>query len=118
MAETPVIVDKTLEVYARWDARMKASLRPLVSEELIAEHARSPWGQHSDALERVLNYFRRGSERGKYAVLCTRPHAEWRVIAMSGERGKPPRFLDDRRFSSEREAVHAVFLERLKQLMA
>lgn len=115
--ENPPASDKTLQVYARWDARMKEKLRPLVTEELIAEHSRNPWGQHSDPLERVLNYFRRSPARGKYAVLCTRPHAEWRIIVMPGERGKAPTFLDDRRFSSEREAVHAVFNERVKELM-
>lgn len=110
-------IDRAQEVYARWDARMRQKLRPLVTEELIAEHARNPFGQHSDALERLLNYFRRAPQRGKYAVLCTKPHAEWRIIVIAGVRGEPPRFLDERVFYSEKEALHAVFLERIDELM-
>lgn len=118
MAQTnPAQTDRAHEVLARWDQRMRQRLIPLVTEELVAEHARNPLGQHSDALERLLNYFRRASPMGKLAVLCTKPFAEWRIVVLAGMRGQPPRFYDDRVFYSEREAIHAVFLERIDELM-
>lgn len=118
MAETnPAPSDRAQEVLARWDQRMRQRLIPLVTEELIAEHARNPLGQHSDALERLLNYFRRAAPAGKLAVFCTRPFEEWRIVMLAGVRGQPPRYYDDRVFHSEREAVHAVFLERIDELM-
>jgi branched-chain amino acid transport system permease protein len=113
----PAQNDRAQEVLARWDARIRQRLIPLVTEELIAEHARNPLGQHSDALERLLNYFRRAAPAGKLAVMCTRPFREWRIVEIAGVRGQPPRFHDDRVFHSEREAIHAVFLERLDGLM-
>ncbi len=113
----PASADRTLEVTARWDQRMRQRLIPLVTEELIAEHARNPLGQHSDALERLLNYFRRAAPLGKLAVLRTKPFAEWRIVVIAGVRGQPPRFYDDRVFHTEREAMHAVFLARIDELM-
>ncbi len=113
----PAQTDRAQEVVARWDQRMRQKLRPLVTEELVAEHARNPFGQHSDPLERLLNYFRRASPAGKLAVLCTNPHAEWRIVVLAGVRGQPPRFYDERVFHSERQAIHAVFLERIDELM-
>jgi hypothetical protein len=108
--------DKTLEVLTQWNKRMRESLGPLVTDELIAEHARNPHGQHSDALERVLNYLRRAPQQGKYAVLCVNPYREYRIVVLAGARGQGARFLDDRKFPTEKEALHAVFLERLKEL--
>ena len=59
--------------FARWDKRMRESLRPLLSKKIIAEHKRAPVGIHSDALDRVLNYFRRPNALDHYVIVCTRP---------------------------------------------
>jgi len=115
--EVPAESDRSLLVYARWDARMRESLRALINDGLIAEHRRQPLGQHSDALERVLNYFRRAPLTRKYVIVCTRPYAEWKIGELSGVRGDPPRIIDDRSFTSEAEAQHAVFLRRVDDLM-
>ena len=109
--------DRSLLVYARWNARTKESLRSLITDGLIAEHRGQPRGQHSDALARVLNYFRRAPLTRKYVVLCTTPYAEWKIAELSGVRGDPPRVIDDRSFASEAEALHAVFLQRIDDLM-
>ena len=113
----PAESDRSLLVYLRWDARIRESLRPLITDELIAEHRGQPRGQHSDTLARVLNYFRRAPLTRKYVVLCARPHAEWQIAELSGVRGDPPRVIDDRSFASEAEALHAVFLRRVNDLM-
>jgi len=109
--------DRAPLVYVRWDARIKQSLRALITDQLIAEHRRNPRGHHSDALGRVLNYFRRASLTRKYVVLCTKPHVEWKIAELSGVRGDPPRVIDDQAFGSEAEALHAVFVHRVIDLM-
>ena len=109
--------DRDLLVYQRFDEQVRSALRPLITEELIAEHAAKPLGQHSDALERVLNYLRRAPQTGKYVLICTKPHVEWRVGVLAGVRGQPVRVLDDAVFSSEAEAYHAVFLRRIRGLL-
>lgn len=108
--------DRSLEVLAHWDKRLREHVRHLITDELIAEHARDPLGQHSDALERVLNYLRRAPQQGKYGVLSVVPFREYRIVVLSGARGASSRFLDDRVFATEKEALHAVFLERIKEL--
>ena len=54
----PVDSQEALEavVGETFHARVKATLRPLITPELIAEHRRTPLGQHSEPLQRVLNY--------------------------------------------------------------
>jgi branched-chain amino acid transport system permease protein len=112
------IADRSEVVISRWNARMRRALRPLITSELIAEHERDPLGQHGDALKRVLNYFRRSAPiEGKYVVVCTVPFRQWRIARLSGVRGRGPAFVDDRTFGSEREAMHAVFLKRVEDLM-
>jgi len=108
--------DRSTLVYERWDARMKTALRSTISQDLIDEHRRTPRGPHSDSLARLLNYFRRAPLTRKFVVLCTVAHAEWKIAELSGVRGDPPRIIDDRRFSSEAEAIHAVFLARIANL--
>ncbi len=110
--------DREVLVYARWQARMASATKQLVTDELIEEHRRKPLGQHSDALERVLNYFRRAPQADKYIGVCTRPWAEWRIGVLSGVRGVPPTILEDERFSSEEALQHGIFLRRIRDLTA
>jgi branched-chain amino acid transport system permease protein len=100
------------------DAGLRRRLKALITDELIAEHAARPLGQHSDALERVLNYLRRAAVAGKYVVVCTVPWREWRIGVLSGVRGMPPTLLEDPTFGSEAEALHGVFLQRIRDLTA
>src|SRR5215467_2854762 len=100
-----LILDRNVPVLERWDTRIRQALRPLVTEELIAEHERDPLGYHSDALNRVLNYFRRTTSKdGKYLVVCTEPFRRWHIARLSGVRGRAPVYVDERNFESEREA--------------
>jgi branched-chain amino acid transport system permease protein len=109
--------DRSLVVYARWDARTRKALRATIDDDLLAEHQAKPLGQHSDRLERVLNYFRRAPQAKKYVVMCTLTWTEWRIGVLSGVRGVPPTLLDDERFDSELAAQHGVFLRRVRDLM-
>src|SRR3954463_10471092 len=110
--------DRQLLVFEDWDRKVRERIRALVTDELIEEHARKPLGQHSDALERVLAYFRRQPIAGKYVIIATEPWHEYRIGVMSGRRGELPQLLEDETFSTEEEAMHGVFLRRIRDLRA
>jgi len=109
--------DRAEIALARWDARARAAVRRLLTSDVIAEHQRDPRGHHTDTLKRVLDYFRRSSALTPYVVICTKPFWEWRVARLSGVRGQPPVFIDEQTFKSEAEAIHAVFLKRVGEVM-
>ncbi len=116
--EATGIADKQLIYYRRFDKRLRDHLKSLITPELIEEHRQKPLGQHSDALDRVLNYFRRGDMADKYAILRRADNFDsYNVVALSGVRGVPPRIVDDRIYHSIDEAYHAVFLLRVNDLM-
>lgn len=56
-----------------------------------------------------------GTFGGKYVVICTQVDKQWRIGRLSGVRGVPPTFVDDRVFDDENEIQHAIFLLRLDQ---
>ena len=110
--------DKQELYYRRFNKRLRDRLKELITPELIAEHKADPLGHHSDALARVLNYFRRGEMADKYVIHRMKPAEErFRIMAVSGERGRPPRVVDDREYTEIKEAYHAVFLLRVNDLM-
>jgi hypothetical protein len=111
-----VEIDRQLQVYEDWDRKQRRRIGALITDELIAEHARGPLGQHSDALERVLAYFRRQPQSGKYIVVATKPWEEYRIAVLSGVRGQPARLVDDETFPTEEAAMHGVFLRRVREL--
>jgi hypothetical protein len=80
-----------------------------VAQQRSYRRTSDPRGLHSDTLQRVLNYFRRSSGLSPYVVICTQPFREWRVARLTGVRGQAPVFVDEQRFSSEADAMHAVF---------
>lgn len=110
------VVDRQLQVYADWDAKQRERIKALITDELIAEHAAKPLGQHSDALERVLAYFRRQPQPGKYIIVATKPWEEYRIGVLSGVRGRPAELLDGETFPTEEDAMHGVFLRRVREL--
>ncbi|MCU0869325.1 MAG: branched-chain amino acid ABC transporter permease, partial [Burkholderiales bacterium] len=115
--EAAEIRDKQTIYYRRQDKLLRDYLKTLIDEALIAEHRAKPLGQHSEALERVLNYFRRAGVADKYAIQTITPFAAWRVVALSGRRGVPPRQVDDVVHTRLDDALHAVFLRRVNDLM-
>jgi branched-chain amino acid transport system permease protein len=118
--EATEIEDKQLIYRRLFDKRLREALKPTVTPELIAEHRAKPLGQHSDALDRLLNYFRREEMPDKYAILQIGPlkSCSYRVMALSGRAGQPPRLVDDKLYSTLNEAYHAVFLLRVNDLLA
>jgi branched-chain amino acid transport system permease protein len=109
--------DKQAIYVKRFDASLRDELKRLISDELIEEHRTTMGKRRSDSLERVLAYFRRAALADKYAVLAVKPFAEYRIVALSGRRGVPPRIVDDQVFKTPEEALHGVFLKRVRDLM-
>ena len=116
--EASEIHDKQELYYRRFNKRLRDRLKTMITPELIAEHKADPLGRHSDALSRVLNYFRRGEMADKYVIHRMAPQEErFRIMAVSGVRGHPPRVVDDREYHDIKEAYHAVFLLRVNDLL-
>ncbi|MHB8885496.1 MAG: N,N-dimethylformamidase, small subunit [Methylovirgula sp.] len=67
-------------------------------------------------LKRVLMRMRGENTKGKLVVICTKIDAEWRIARLSGVRGVPPEFVDDKVYDDEQEIQHAIFLMRLDEL--
>ena len=109
--------DRQLDYYAAFDQRMRSHLRTLVSDAVIEEHRQKPLGQHSDALDRLLNYFRRGGMAGKLGIHQADPAVPaYRIVRFSGARGQPS-VIEDKTYGSLDAAYHAVFLRRVDELL-
>jgi len=116
--EAPDIHDKAVMPKRVFERNLRERLRSWITPALIAEHQAKPLGQHSDHLERMLNYFRKAPIPDKYAVYCEEPFAKYRIVALSGLPGVPPRVVDDKTYDSLDAAYHAVFLRRVNDLRA
>ena len=107
--------DKQHHISALFRARLRTEVKALVTPELIDEHRRDPLGRHSDALERVLNFFRRPPS---YALYSRNPMREWQIIRLPVALGAPLQPVDTTVYRDERDAYHAVFVRHLDDLMA
>ena len=78
--------------------------------DLVAAFNANPRGPHSPELQRLVNTLRfEPTMKGKYAVVCTKPHEEWTLAQLPGERGVPIRMHTDRVFTSLDDAERAIF---------
>ncbi len=84
-------------------------------QDVVEEFNAKPIGHHSPALQRVLNVIRGQPVRDKYVLICTKPHQEWTLGQLTGERGRPVRMLTDHVFTSVAEAEREVFRRRWKR---
>jgi branched-chain amino acid transport system permease protein len=92
----------------------KEEILPRINEDIIGEHEDNPIGSHSDDLQRVLHHFRRQPIDGKYVVVETERSEEWAIGILSGERGEPPKMLDNR-FDSVEAVTHEIFCRRVEE---
>lgn len=110
--------DRTADWMQRFAEIRQRQLAPCVTPALIAEHAEDPRGgdtPHSHDLQDVLNYLHYMPVDGKSFVYAAVPYQTYKLGIMRA-RGNAPLLADSRTFSSEREAVHAVFMQRLGQM--
>ena len=115
--EATEIEDKDDLYFRRYDKVQRDYLKQLICPEIIEEHRQKPLGQHSEALERVLLYFRRAKMDDKYALHRLGAKGPFKIIAFSGTRGVSPRIVEDREYASEEEGYHGVFMRRVHDLM-
>lgn len=118
MMQNVAQVEDRDEVFRRiFETRQRDFLRTLVTPEVIEEHRLSPLGQHTEPLDRLLIYFNRRPLAQRYAIGTIRPFEAFRVVALSGKRGVPPREVDEKIYTSHTEAQHAVFLRNVQDLL-
>ncbi|WP_342723954.1 hypothetical protein AAFG07_33420 [Bradyrhizobium sp. B097] len=68
------------DVYRRrYDKMQREVLKRLLTPEVIDEHRRAPQGQHSEALERLLIYFRNQPQPDKYAITALQSIEGYRI---------------------------------------
>ena len=115
--EATEIDDKDMLYHRRFDKMQREFLKKLVTDEVIEEHKNKPLGQHSEALERLLLYFRRALQEDKYAIKRNEQSTAFKIIAFSGVRGISPRLVEDTEYSTLEEAYHGVFMRRVYDLM-
>ena len=115
--EATEVRDKDQLYHRRFDKRLRDHLKTLVTPEVIEEHRLKPLGQHSDSLERILNYFRGAGGENKYVLYEMKPGVEYKVIATTGVKGTPPRDVDDVVHTNKNDVLHAVFLKRIQDLV-
>jgi branched-chain amino acid transport system permease protein len=115
--EATEIDNKDQLYFRRFDKNQRDYLKRLICDEIIAEHKAKPLGQHSEALERVLLYFRRAPLDDKYAIHRLGPKGPYRIIAITGHRGISPRVVEDKEYPTVDDAYHGVFMRRVHDLM-
>lgn len=115
--EATEIDDKDDIYHRRFDKMQRDYLKGLVCDEIINEHRNKPLGQHSEALERLLLYFRRAPLVDKYAIHRDGFGGAHKIVAFSGNRGTSPRIVEDREYATIEEAYHGVFMRRVNDLM-
>lgn len=78
--------------------------------DLVAAFQENPNGPHSPELQRLVNKLRfEPSMKDKYVVVCSKPHEEWILAQLPGQRGKPIRLHKDKVFTSLKDAERAIF---------
>lgn len=82
------------------------------SREFAREFRASPLGHHSPGLQQLLVLFRGAPMDGKFVLVCTEPHARWKLGQLSGRRGEPVKVFDAVEFTSRAEAEWEVFKRR------
>ena len=104
-----------LDFFARQRQR---ELSIAITPELIQEHREDPRGgesRHSPALQDVLNHVHNQPTDGKTFVYVAVPYQKY-YLGIMRARGTAPTIMRDREFSSEQEAIHALFVHRLESL--
>ena len=110
--------DKTVAWTAEFLRRRAAELAPLITSALIEEHKNDPRGTytpHSYKLKQVLDFIHNQPTDGKSFAYAAQPYVEYRFGVMRG-RDVAPSIDDTTNYTSEHDAVHAVFIDRLKTL--
>jgi hypothetical protein len=101
-----------------WEAehyrRRCASVRHLMTEELLEEHRRNPFGyrdHHSLGLQRLQRMLKTYPANGVRYAPCLADGVHWRLMAF--RRGRDPVLLDEPVLDTLEEAAHEMLLLRI-----
>lgn len=83
--------------------------------EVADEFRNKPLGHHSPSLQHVLTTFRSAPMAGKYVLIVTKPHQEWRLGRLTGVRGEAPQPVGEDVFTDRASAEWAVFRRRWEE---
>lgn len=108
--------DQQSVIWRRFNDNWARRVRGLIDEQLVEEHRKTPRGPHSDRLARVLRYFRSQPIPGKLIVIEETPWERYRIGVLTGVPGRAATPLDGS-YPTYDEALHAIFLRRVEDLM-
>jgi hypothetical protein len=83
--------------------------------QYVDEFRAQPVGPHSPGLQRILNAMRSAPQAGKFVLVATKPHREWTLGILSGQRGAAVK-LTSHVFTDLNEAELYVFRQRWKAM--
>ena len=109
--------DKDIVYRQYYDKMQSDYLKTLICDEVMEEYKNNPRGQHSEPLSRLLHFFSSAPQKGKYALMRDEQTQTFKIIALSGKRGEPPRFVEDKEYKTIEDAYYGVFLKRIHDLM-
>lgn len=109
-------MDQEAEIFCRFMENARKHLRPLVTDDLIREHEADPLGRHSLDLEHLLVFMRQLPQKDKLVILAEEQDKQFRLFRLSGVRGLPGSIVGGELYRTEEEALHAGFLQRLRDL--
>lgn len=108
-------IEQTITIQHR--ERAVDKVRHLVTMEVIAEHKADPLKpEKSPALSKILELMRQEPVAGKLVLIAVKPGAQYQVARLSGHLGEDNDLTDRRRFSSENDGLHEIFLMRLEEM--
>jgi hypothetical protein len=108
-------INRDDRVRAHFDRMTRAYLLSVLDNELIEEHRTGDGGHPSEPLSRLLAWSLRRPLSEQYAVKAE-ADGTFRLVNFSGQRGQPPRYLGEDRYTTLQEARHGVFLRHIKDL--
>jgi predicted transcriptional regulator YdeE len=93
------------------------TVKPLINDDIIAEHKADPFGDHTPELDMVLAFTRSDpiQDKPRLIVVIKTPEKEWVVGEHDRRKGEVIRTRGEI-YDSLEEIQHVIFLERLKTI--
>ena len=112
--DRPELHDKDVYVRDHFDQTTRKYLLSVLSDALIEEHRQFP-PHPSEPLARLLAWCQRRPIEEQYAIK-KEADGSFRILAITGTRGRKPVYAGEERFATFEEARHGVFLRHIKDL--
>jgi len=112
-----VPTDPSDAVYERADRRYREQVAGMDLDVLLEEHRHLPYGPHSDQLARLLTYFQRADNAGKYVIYSQADDEGWLIGRLNNRYEQPRIYLETATvYGSSALAQHAVLEARVENL--